>query len=78
MTAAFTRNDPVVSHADAYPRRQREAHAEQHILAMVAIKQLETPKSAEVANTYGIPDFVNHLKAMKAKFRNELSFGEGK
>jgi hypothetical protein len=44
---------------------------------MTALRQLETPKSAEVAKTYGIPDFVDRIKAMKAKFRNELSFQGG-
>jgi hypothetical protein len=73
----FTRNDPIIPHAEAYPRQQRELHAEQHILTMTALRQLETPKSAEVAKTYGIPDFVDRIKAMKAKFRNELSFQGG-
>jgi hypothetical protein len=74
---AFTRNDPIIPPADAYPRQQRELHAEQHILTMSALHQLETPRSAEVAKTYGIPDFVDRLKAMKARLRTELSFSEG-
>jgi hypothetical protein len=41
---------------------------------------MEQAKSAHVAATYGVPHLVTaKLKAMKARFRNELSIsGEGK
>jgi hypothetical protein len=65
----------------AYPLKQREADAESHILAMAAvgIHHMERTISWRVAQTYGVPHLVDHLKALKSKFRNELSFsGEGK
>lgn len=68
---------PLTPHL-AYTRAQRIAHAEQHILAMYEIHELEVPQSRHVAATYGIPEYESALKAMKANFRNELSFGEGK
>jgi hypothetical protein len=76
MSMSATVDRPILPE-QAYPLSQRRAHAEQHILAMHSIGELETPKSAEVARTYGIPDFTEELKAMKAKFRNELSFSGG-
>lgn len=60
----------------SYTREQREAHAEQFIMLAAAGGFLETTISREVARTYGLPDsFIPTLKALKAKFRNELSFG---
>ena len=65
----------------AYPLAQREAHAEQHIMVMagISLRDMERTVSAKVAQTYGVPHMVGRLKALKAKFRNELSIpGEGK
>lgn len=69
-----------MTHAQAYPLQQRLAHAEQHIVTMAAINELETTQSRHVAATYGLPaSAILELKALKARFRNELSFsGEGK
>ena len=74
------RHDPVIPPAEAYSLAQREAHAEQHILAMAAIniRELERTVSAHVAATYGVPHMVSRLKALKATFRNELSTGGDK
>lgn len=64
----------------AYPLAQRRAHAEQHILLMAAAGHLEVTQSRHIAATYGLPESaIPELKAIKAKHRNELSFGgEGK
>lgn len=62
----------------AYPQAQREMHAEQHILICASRGSvwLENTISREVVKTYGLPEsFIDTLKALKARFRNELSFG---
>jgi hypothetical protein len=42
-------------------------------MAGLGVQQMERANSARVAETYGVPHLVPHLKAMKARFRNELS-----
>lgn len=66
--------------ARAYPLAQRRAHAEQHVTIMASLNKLEVTQSRHIVRTYGLPEnFVESLKQLKAKFRNELSFsGEGK
>ena len=60
----------------AYTLAMREAHAEQFISIMAEIGKLEITQSRFVGPTYGLaPDYI---KAIKARYRNELSFGEGK
>jgi hypothetical protein len=64
--------------AEAYPHIQREAHAEQCILWAAEGGWLEATISARIAQTYGLdPSHIAKLKALKAKFRNELSFSGG-
>jgi hypothetical protein len=64
--------------ARAYPLSQRRAHADSHIMTMAAIGQLETTQSRHIVRTYGLPESViDELKALKAQFRNELSFSGG-
>jgi hypothetical protein len=42
---------------------------------MAAVGRMGLTITAKVAETYGVPHMVPVLKALKAKFRNELSFG---
>lgn len=57
-------------------RLARVKYAFRFIRTMAADGKLEVTQSRFVASTYGIePDLV---KRIKARFRNELSFGEGK
>ena len=61
-----------------YTLAMREAHVEQFILTMSALgpEHFERTQSKQIGPTYGIdPAFV---RSVKARFRNELSFGEGK
>lgn len=67
-----------VPHATAYCRRRRIRTALRFIRAMArrGSEALERTKARHVGPTYGIePETV---KRMKAKYRNELSFGDGK
>ena len=61
---------------------QRKAAMEQFIASMAAkgSEYLERTKSRHVANTYGPGGLIteDEVKAVKARYRNELSFGEGK
>lgn len=61
-----------------YTQAMREAHAEQHIAIMseVGPAAFEATQSKHIGATYGIPP--EYVRAIKARFRNELSFGEGK
>jgi hypothetical protein len=71
--------DRCIPHHEAYPLIQRRAHAEQHVILAAELGFLETTQSHHIARTYGLPDsFINQLKVLKARFRNELSFGGGK
>lgn len=71
-------NERPIPHGEAYTPAQRRAHAEQHIVMMAAIGKLEITQSRQIVRTYGLPDSViAELKAIKAKFRNELSFAGG-
>ena len=59
----------------AYTRLRRVIHAFAFIKAMAALgpDSLERTKSKHVGPTYGVePDLI---KKIKARFRNELSFG---
>jgi hypothetical protein len=61
-----------------YTLAMREGHAEQHILLMAELgaEAFERTQSRHIGKTYGVdPAFV---RALKARHRNELSFGEGK
>ena len=64
--------------AVSYTLAQREAHAESHILIMAGLGEMEKTISWRVCQTYGVPHLVDHIKAIKSRLRNELSFGEGK
>lgn len=59
--------------ADAYPQAQRRAHAEQHILAAAECGFLEQTSCWQICRTYQV-NIIDDLKALRAKFRNELSF----
>ena len=62
----------------AYSRLRRVKDAYKFIRACAAkgSAALERTKSRHVSSTYGLND-VELVKRMKARFRNELSFGEG-
>lgn len=61
-----------------YTRLQRVRHAFRFIRNMASISPaaLERTKSFHVAQTYGVEQSL--VKRIKARFRNELSFGDGK
>jgi hypothetical protein len=77
-------NERPTPPAQAYPRGRRVRDAFRFIKTMAGrgSESLERTKSREVARTFGL--FINGqpdaglVKRIKAKFRNELSFGEGK
>lgn len=61
----------------AYTRLRRAKDVFKHIRTSAREGFLERTQSRFVGSTYGIP--VETVKAIKARFRNELSFsGEGK
>jgi hypothetical protein len=57
-------------------RRLRRAYWFIKTMASEGSAALENTKSKHVAVTYGLDQ--QTIKKMKAKFRNELSFGDGK
>jgi hypothetical protein len=61
-----------------YTAEQRTAHAEQAILWAASGLWLDQTSCWHICRTYGVPEFLDRLKELRAKFRNELSFGEGK
>lgn len=70
-------NERPLTPDQAYTLEMRRAHAEQHIEKMSKKGTLEEAKSRHVANTYGPGGRIteDEVKAIKARFRNELSFG---
>jgi phage gp16-like protein len=67
-----------MTYDQAYPPQQRWAYAEQHIVISASLGWLETTQSRHIAATYGLPESaIVELKALKARFRNELSFSGG-
>jgi hypothetical protein len=72
------REQPVLDHAKAYSRfrRIRTAYRAVKLCAAHSLCALERTQSRHLGPTYGIePELV---KRIKQKFRNELSFSEGK
>jgi hypothetical protein len=68
---------PLTPHL-SYTLAQRIAHAEQAILFASAGSWLDQTSCWHICRTYGVPDFIDRLKELRAGFRNELSFAEGK
>lgn len=68
----------AIPHAQAYSRFRRVKDAYRHIRnqARISGEAMERTKAAFVANTYGVETAL--VKRIKARFRNELSFGDGK
>lgn len=62
----------------AYPREQREAHAESHLLVAAAAGFLGQTSCTQIARTYGVADLIPDLKAMKAKLFPEFACGGDK
>lgn len=62
---------------DVYGEQARLAKAEEQVSKAAEGGYLEQTQGWEIARTYRVPHAA--VKAMKAKFRNELSFnGDGK
>lgn len=63
----------------AYTIQQRQAHAEQAITIAAALGFLADTSCTRICETYGVPHFVNELKAMKGKLFPEFALnGDGK
>ena len=73
---------PIVTPSEAYTRLKRVKDAFKFIrsCARMGPVELERTKSRHVAGTYGLRENgdVELVKRIKARFRNELSFGDGK
>lgn len=71
-------NERGLPPAIAYPRLRRVKDAFRFVRnrALISSEAMERTKAAKIAQTYGIEEPL--VKRMKAKFRNELSFGGGK
>lgn len=69
---------PIIPPEMAYPRGRRVRDAFRFIRnqARISGEAMERTKAKFVAITYGVE--VELVKRMKARFRNELSFSEGK
>ena len=78
MTKGFLPDQPFKTHSQAYGRLRRIKYAYRFIKSRAGVSPaaLERTISRLVAGTYGIETEL--VKRMKARFRNELSFGEGK
>lgn len=72
MSFSATPERPV-DHGQAYPRLRRVIHAFRFIRDMALQGSLETTKARHVGRTYGVE--TDLVKRIKARFRNELSFG---
>jgi hypothetical protein len=72
------REKPVILPEQAYSRSRRVRHAFWFIRrqAKEGSQSLERTQSKHVGRTYGIEPSL--IKRIKAKYRCELSFGEGK
>lgn len=68
----------VIAPELAYPRGRRVRHAFWFIRrqARISGEAMERTKARFVAMTYGVEESL--VKRIKARFRNELSFSEGK
>ena len=64
------------SPAVAYSETDRLAYAEKHIKRAADEGWLEVTKGWEIAKTYRVPHA--KVREMKARYRNELSFGGDK
>ena len=62
----------------AYPRSQRRAHAEQHLLIAASAGWLADTSCSHIANTYGVVDLIAELKAMKRGLFPEFACGGDK
>lgn len=73
-----SRAHPTTPPSVAYSRLRRVKDAYRFIQRRAAISPaaLERTQSKHVAATFGVE--VELVKKIKARFRNELSFGEGK
>lgn len=78
MSATVDRATPPYR---AYSRLRRVIHAFRFVrdMANQGSESLERTKAKHIAATYGLGSGGTELvKRIKARFRNELSFGEGK
>lgn len=75
MSAGRTPETPVKPEV-AYPYAKRLADMDRFVAFAAANGFLEQTNGKRVAETYGVEH--TEVRAAKAKYRNELSFGEGK
>jgi hypothetical protein len=71
-------DQPFSAPRDAYPPSQRQAHAEQHILAASAAGFLDCTSCTQIARTYGVPQLIPDLKALKRGLFPEFLCGGDK
>jgi hypothetical protein len=76
-TLTFTTDQAFKTHAEAYPLSQREAHAEQAVAFAAAGQWLDNTSCWHICRTYNVPHLLSDLKALRAKFRTELSMVGG-
>ena len=78
MARMTSRAHPVTPPSVAYSRFRRVKDAYRFIQRRAALSPdaMERTQSKHVAATFGVE--VALIKRIKARFRNELSFGEGK
>jgi hypothetical protein len=65
--------DRGVSPEKAYPLKQRELHAEQHLLTASAAGFLDKTSCSRIAETYGVKHLISELKRMKGKMFPEFA-----